>query len=316
MLGMNDPAGMMISFAQAINRYTEHTARVVSYRSMYAHDYSYDLEVPRLGDDWDEIEMLLAESDIFHFHMLLDETYQLGPFQIGDFCEGKGLLYHHHGTYDHQCFLGQQALYRERYARTGKRAIVSTPDLLQYLPMASWQPNIIPIHDPAFLPRADQLTDQAKFKVVQAPTRKWYKNTEEFVPVCDELALQLDHFQYEVLSGFSFRECLARKRDAQASFDHMQGWFGIASLESLSHGLPTLAGLTDDVIDHIEGFTGSRGVPWRVVRNKEELHAELLTLYRDRDFAKEVGKSSRAFMEKYWTEQQVLAPLLGTYQAL
>ena len=73
MLGLNDPAGMMIAFANAINRYTEHRARSISLRTVYSVDFEYDLELPRIKDeDFSEIEHLLKTSDIFHFHMLMD----------------------------------------------------------------------------------------------------------------------------------------------------------------------------------------------------------------------------------------------------
>ena len=102
---------MMIAFSNAINRYTEHTARVITLRTAYANNYEYDIELPRLmaedGEDFSEVEHLLKTADIFHFHMLFDEQHQLGPFNIKDYIKGKGLLYHHHGTYDHQNFLAR-----------------------------------------------------------------------------------------------------------------------------------------------------------------------------------------------------------------
>ncbi|MCI5065982.1 glycosyltransferase family 1 protein [bacterium] len=315
MLGQNDPAGMMIAFAQAINRYTEHTARVISYRTMYAHGYDCDLELPCLGDDWGEVEFLLKDSDIFHFHMLLDESFQLGPFALKDFVSGKGVLYHHHGTYDHQCFLGRQEWYREEYARTGKRVVVSTPDLLEYLPTATWQPNIVPLSDPLFLPRAEESKSRERFHVVQAPTRKWHKNTDEFVRVCEELRKR-SNFSYEVLSDISHRECLSKKRGANASFDHMQGWFGIASLESLAQGVPTLAGMNEAVQSAVRAFAGEEELPWRMVYSEEDLKRELLFLMEDRAQASEIGRASRAFMERRWSEQRVLEPLLATYHEL
>lgn len=316
MLGLNDLAGMMIAFSQAINRFTEHTARVISYRTMYVQNYEADIELPKIDDDWDEVEELLRNADVFHFHMLLDETYQVGPFHLSDFVAGKALLYHHHGTYDHQCFLGQAAEYRKKYAEAKKRVLVSTPDLLLHLPMATWQPNIIPIGDPLLLPDHAHFVTDGPFRVVQAPTRKWHKNTAEFLAVCEQLASERDDFVFEVITGKSFEECLKSKRRAHASFDHMQGWFGIASLESLSQGVPTLAGLTEQVIGEVLDFTGATSHPWRIVRDSSELKNELTFLADERAEALAIGREARSFMERHWTEQQVLAPLLGVYSSL
>ncbi|MCB0324767.1 MAG: hypothetical protein KDD69_14390, partial [Bdellovibrionales bacterium] len=294
MIGQNDPAGMMIAFANAINRYTEHRARVISLRTMYALDLEYDIELPRIqNDDFGEVEHLLKTSDIFHFHMLMDERHQLGPLQIRDYISGKALLHHHHGTYDHQLFLATANEYAERYKQLGRRAIVATPDLLKLLPAATWQPNMVPLHDVDFLPRYDHLTDQAEVRVVQAPTRKWDKHTKEFRRVCERLLTRHPMLRYRIVEGLSHRECLKVKRSAHVSFDHMNGWFGIASLESLAQGVPTVAGLDDWNIRHIKEFTGASDLPWTIARDERQLEAALEALLVEPAKRLDLGQAAR-----------------------
>ncbi len=316
MIGQNDPAGMMVAFANAINRYSEHTARVISMRTVYSMDYEYDIELPRLNEDFSEVEHLLKTSDIFHFHMLMDENHQLGPLEIRNFIAGKKLLYHHHGTYDHQIFLALAEKYNEMYKSTGKRAIVSTPDLLQLLPAATWQPNLVPLRSLDFLPRADHLSAQDDIRIVQAPTRKWHKHTAEFQRVCARLEDEYPNVHSEILEGMTYRGCLKRKRGAHLVFDHMNGWFGISSLESLAHGIPTFAGLDPWCISHIQKFTGTEEIPWQVVRDEEQLESRFRQLIEDPAEREAVGSAGRRFMENYWTEQHALDVLLQTYQEL
>lgn len=315
MMGMNDPAGMMIAFARAINRYTEHRARVISIRTVYAMEYEHDIELPRLNEDFSEVEQLLRDSDVFHFHMLLDEDYELGPFLIRDFAKGKGLLHHHHGTYDHQCFLGKHQEYDERYRRLKRRAIVSTPDLLKLLPVATWQPNIVPLDDPDFQPSFSQHAADGPVRVVQAPTRKWHKHTAEFLRACERVGKRVS-IQAEILERLTYRACLQAKRSAHMVFDHMNGWFGVSSLESLCHGVPVIAGLDDWNISHIKDFSGTADVPWVVARTEAELEQQIERLALDAQERLRIGRASRAFMEQGWTEQQVLAPLLKVYSEL
>lgn len=316
MLGQNDPAGMMVAFANAINRYTEHSARAISMRTVYSLDFEYDIELPRLKEDFSEVEHLLKTSDIFHFHMLMDENYQLGPLEIRNYIKGKKLLYHHHGTYDHQMFLALADQYNEKYIKSKKRAIVATPDLLKLLPAATWQPNLVPIHNLDFLPRNDHLASSEEVHIAQAPTRKWHKHTKEFQAVCKRLEATYPNVRSHILEGKSYRECLKFKRGCHAVFDHMNGWFGISSLESLSHGIPTLAGLDKWCSSHIKDFTGAKTLPWRVVRDEVALEKELRSLIENPESRVEIGAESRLFMERYWTEQHALSVLLKTYESL
>ncbi|MCB0354144.1 MAG: hypothetical protein KDD64_11485 [Bdellovibrionales bacterium] len=315
MIGQNDPAGMMVTFANAINRYTEHTARILSYRTVYQNAYEYDIELPRLIDeDYDEIEWLLKTSDVFHFHMLLDETFQIGPLHLKDYVEGKKIVYHHHGTYDHQCFLGRVDQYRERYRTANSSVLVSTPDLLEHLPMAEWQPNLVPLYDVHYLPRADHLGEQEEIRIVQAPTRRWHKHTKEFLSVTSDLKSEYPNVSVSVLEGMSHIEVLKRKRRSHISFDHMNGWFGICSLESLAHGIPTIAGLDQHNREHIERFVDGATLPWIIARNEKELFERMKELVIDPERRVSLGAQSRAFMEERWDETRVVARLIEYYE--
>jgi glycosyltransferase involved in cell wall biosynthesis len=316
MIGQNDPAGMMIAFANALNRYTEHTARVISFRSLYAMDYEFDIELPRINEDFSEIEHLLKSSDVFHFHMLMDENYQIGPLQIKDYLKGKALLHHHHGTYDHQTFLALASDYNEKYKKLKRRAIVSTPDLLKLLPVATWQPNLVPLDDTDLQPRFDHQVAPKKLNIVQAPTRKWHKQTAEFLRACERLKFKYPQIDCKLLENMTYRQCLKAKRNSHICFDHMNGWFGISSLESLAQGVPVIAGLDDWNIQAIQEFTGVADIPWVVARNESELEVELEKLIKDDELRVSIGVRSRNYLESYWTEHHALSVLQRTYQEL
>ncbi|MCK5229996.1 MAG: glycosyltransferase [Desulfobulbaceae bacterium] len=96
----------------------------------------------------------------------------------------------------------------------------------------------------------------------------------------------------------------------------MRGWFGISSLESLAQGKPVIAGLDDWNIRCIKEFTGADELLWQVARNGEQLKEILADLIADPGKRLTIGKQSRAFMERHWTEQQALAVLLNVYEEL
>lgn len=314
MITDNDPAGMGIAFTNAINRYTEHTCRFITTAEKYGFDYEKDIHIPDIDDDdFDEVESLLKDADIFHFHVLRDENSHLGPLVIKDYVKGKKILHHHHGHPDY--ILNVQS-YNEKYRRLNRRVIVSTPDLLKIADNASWLPNLVPLNDVQFLPRFDSSLPQDVIKICQSPTRKYHKHTKEFKTVIQALKSRYPHIQEVIIEKIPYMECLRLKRTCHIVFDHMRGWFGIASLESLSQGKPVLAGLDDWNLRCIKSFTGADELPWVVARNEDQLQDCLDRLIRDPGLRDETGMGARRFMERYWTEQKVLEPLMEIYASL
>jgi glycosyltransferase involved in cell wall biosynthesis len=96
----------------------------------------------------------------------------------------------------------------------------------------------------------------------------------------------------------------------------MRGWFGIASLESLSHGKPVIAGLDEWNIRCIKDFTGAAALPWVIAGNVDQLRTKIEGLVKDGQLRKEIGTKSRRFMEDHWTERQALGILLEVYKDL
>ncbi len=315
MITDNDPAGMAIAFANAINRYTEHTCRLVTTGEKYGFDYEKDIHLPDIeDDDFGEVEQLLKDADIIHFHVLRDENSHLGPLVIRDYIKGKKILHHHHG---HPDYILNKDAYNEKYRRLGRKVIVSTPDLLKIAENATWIPNLVPLKDVQFMPLYDSFLSREPIKICQSPTRKYHKHTEEFKRVLDRLKREHgDLIQPVIIEKLPYFDCLALKRKCHIVFDHMRGWFGIASLESLSQGKPVIAGLDEWNIRCIEEFTGEMEVPWVVARTEQELQAAMDHLVRDGDARQQIGLKSRRFMERSWSERKVLDLIMGVYGSL
>lgn len=315
MITDNDPAGMAIAFANALNRYTEHECRLITTAEKYGFDYEKDIHLPDLvDDDFGEIEQLLRDSEIFHFHVLKDENSHLGPLVIRDYIKSKKILHHHHG---HPDYILNAKTYNEKYRRLNRKVVVSTPDLLKVAENATWLPNLVPLNDVQFLPRYDLALPQDVVKICQAPTRKFHKHTHEFKAAMQSLQQKYPGRVEQVIIELKpYMECLQIKKSCHIAFDHMRGWFGIASLESLSQGKPVIAGLDDWNIDCIKEFTGADELPWVVARNQEELKVQLEMLILDGEKRNDIGVTGRQFMEDRWSEHHVVKKLLEIYNAL
>ncbi len=314
MITANDPAGMAITFANAINRYTAHTARLITLDSKYRTAFETDIHLPDMaGDDFSEVESLLKTSDIFHFHIMADENMLLGPLLIRDYVKGKRVLHHHHG---HPNVIVNAGEFTKKYERLGRRTAVSTPDLLRVLPGSVWLPNLVPINDVQFMPWDGGEPAKDRIWVCQAPTRKFHKDSKTFIRVMGNIMSANPHVGLRMIENVSYFECLRIKRTLHIVFDHMQGHFGISSLESLSQGKPVIAGLDDWNIEQIKKFTGADHVPWVVARDEEQLHQKIIELVEDEALRLETGRKAREHMEKYWTEQHAIKVLLNLYEEL
>ena len=312
MIAINDPAGTAIAFTKAINKYTEHTCRLITKEIRYNFMFEKDLHLPWLDEEgWGEVEHLLKACDVFHFHMTADEHIELGDFRPLDYLKGKAVIHHHHG---HPDFRGNPEKYRKKYRRLNRKAVVSTPDLLKLLPEASWQPNLVPINDPDYLPVKEN--GGAEIQVCHAPTRKDLKNTAEFLSVMEGLEEKVPNLSCHLIENTSHRECLRIKQQCQIHFDHMQGYFGVSSLESLSQGKPVIAGLDEWNQSHIREMTGSSMLPWVIVQNTEELERSIERLVADPGMRGQVGDQSRVFMDAYWNERVMVNRLVDIYKKI
>jgi hypothetical protein len=194
---------------------------------------------------------------------------------------------------------------------------VSTPDLLKVAENATWLPNLVPINDVQFLPRYDRSLPQDVIRICQAPTRKYHKHTKEFRAAVDALLRKYpEKIQPVVIELVPYLKCLQIKRTCHIVFDHMRGWFGISSLESLSQGKPVIAGLDDWNIRCIKEFTGADEIPWVTAHNIEQLIHEIERLILDYDLRNIIGQKSRSFMETCWTEKHVLDKMQEIYATL
>lgn len=314
MMAVNDPAGTAIQFAKAVNRHSGHTVRLVTLETRYTHSWEKDLHVPDLGPDGlEEIRILMEEADVFHFHMTCDEHQPFGPFLPADFIKGKAVVHHHHGHHD---FRSNPESFRAKYRELGRtNLLVSTPDLMRLLPEARWQPNLVPVDDPLLKPMAGRFDDRERLRVCHSPTRKDLKNTDEFLAAVANLKRDGVRLDVDLIDDVPNDECLTRKRRCHVLFDHMQGYYGVSSLEGLSQGVAVIAGLNDWNRERVAEFSGTDDLPWVLAYDQPTLEARLRELERDRDLCEAVGRKGRAFMVERWSDARVASHLVEFYES-
>lgn len=315
MMAINDPAGTAIQFAKAVNRHSGHTVRLITLETRYTHSWEKDLHVPDLGPDGiEEMGILMKEADVFHFHMTCDEHQPFGPFLPADFLNGKGVVHHHHGHHD---FRSNPESFHAKYRELGRtNLLVSTPDLMHLLPEARWQPNLVPVDDLLLKPMPGRFDDRERLRVCHSPTRKDLKNTDEFLAAVANLKKEGIRLDVDLIDDVPNDECLTRKRRCHVLFDHMQGYYGVSSLEGLSQGVAVIAGLNDWNRERMAEFAGTDDLPWVLAYDQASLEDRLRELDRDRALCEAVGRKSRAFMEERWSDARVATHLVDFYESL
>ncbi len=313
MIAVNDPAGTGIAFCRAVNRQGRHHCRLATLETRYTHAWGKDIHLPDLdAQGLAELEQLLKTGDVLHFHMTADEHVRLGPFLPADYLAGKAVVHHEHGHHD---FRSDPERFRAKYRALGrKNLLVSTPDLLRLMPEARWQPNLVPEAEPLFRPVAREWS--GPLRVAHSPTRKDLKNTDDLLAVVDELAQSGVDVRLDLIDDVPNYECLARKQQAHVLFDHMQGYYGVSSLEGLSQGLAVIAGLDEWNRAHVAEFAGTRELPWVLAHGRDELALRLRELAGDLERCREIGAASRRFVEDCWSEAKVAARLADFWDAL
>lgn len=315
MMAVNDPAGTGIGFCRAVNRLGRHTCRMVTLETRYTHSWPKDLHVPDLDrDGLAELERLLKTSDVFHFHMTADEHLRLGPFSPKDYLPGKAIVHHEHGHHD---FRSNPELFREKYRSLGRKSLlVSTPDLKRMMPEARWQPNLVHQDAPTLRPVKRVWT--GPLRLAHSPTRKDLKNTDELLAVVGGLRAEGLGLELDLIDNVPHGECLERKGACHALFDHMQGYYGVSSLEGLSQGLAVVAGLDDWNLAHVAEFAGvpQAELPWLLAHDAQGLDLCLRALAADLDHCRAVGEASRRFVERSWSEAKVAGQLCDFWDTL
>ena len=315
MIAVNDPAGTGIAFCRAVNRLGRHSCRIVTLETRYTHSWPKDIHVPDLDSaGLAELERLLKTSDVLHFHMTADETLRLGPFLPADYLTGKAVVHHEHGHHD---FRSDPEHFRAKYRSLGrKHLLVSTPDLQRMMPEARWQPNLVHHNDELLRPAMRDWS--GALKVAHSPTRKDLKNTDDLLAVVEQIRLEAPGLELDLIDNVPHSQCLARKREAHVLFDHMQGYYGVSSLEGLSQGLAVIAGLNAWNCAFVAGFAGvpEAALPWVLAESSEDLARCLRFLAADMDRCRALGEASRRFVEACWSEEKVAGYLCDFWDAL
>lgn len=337
-LTTTDPAGAAYAMAQAVNSHTPHRARVITTHRIEA--FAFPTDIHYIFDGGDEVSALMEQADVLHLHKV-DPDFKVEvnmkksgiqrSFVVKDLLKAfpqKKVVYHIHGhPYERESFKENA----ENYKRLGGKVLASTPDLEEmyrpYYDQVFYFPNIVPINDILYLPRpTDKMIPMAdgveRLFVVQTPTHAILKNCHVIETAVRNVGERLKlPVVYHKIWGKTREEALRHKRHGHVVFDHIEGYYGLSSLEGLSMGKPVIAGLSEYTMNAIRKFFNlpdnpADPLPWIIARDPQEVEQALQTLLADDALRAHIGQQSRKFMEEVWSDRALGQRLAAFYASL
>lgn len=276
-------------------------ARLISEDRAYGNRrYPHDVLI---GGDRDLIAHLLEEADLVHYHNWWrhGELFQRHPWAWELVRDKPSVIqFHSPRAPSHEEQLREPSLVK---------LVVAQFHVRQY-PECIPVPNAVPIDDPLHRPL-------------------WVENDPPLViytpPICDgegwydkgfpqTMAVLERGFRHRMVTDSPWEEVMRLRQGCDIAIDEVvTGGYHMCSLEALSQGLATVAGLDALTIDALERVTGTREHPWIVAR-PETLERELRKLVEDAGYRQAKRREARAWMERYWSPQAVAQRYVEVYE--
>ncbi|HCS61199.1 MAG TPA: hypothetical protein DIW46_07365 [Microbacterium sp.] len=249
-------------------------------RSLFGRKFDRDLhrEVQALQDRGVAVAMIAHGTDV-RLPGRHAELSALSPYRDKDWYFGKEAR--------------DAARNVELLATLDVPVFVSTPDLIDFVPNASWCPVVI---DPTTWERVEHVERTGPLRVVHAPTNPRIKGTHLIEPVLERLQSE-GVIEYRRITGVPHSEMPGVFAETDIVLDQFRlGSYGVAACEAMASGCVTIGHLDSWVRDRVKAETGHHAP--LVEASPDTLEATLRVLAADEYQRGDVAQRSRAFVRE------------------
>jgi hypothetical protein len=308
-----DICGISQTLSNAVNQYTKHNSRVLV-NTLSVRQIPYDL-VWGMNCHERELREAIEWADILHFNDYPPDTLSFGNVRWADYWDDKKIVITEHGS-----ALRLREDIQHEIDRDGYKLLITMPILFDYVDdekcRTEWLPFPIPTEDPQYMPLDTELK-YPHFAICHAPgePHRWaIKDTEFFMKACESINLiKPGLVKIELLTRTPWEEAIRIKQKCHVSFDHMQGYYGVNTAESMAMGIPSIANLNYEYELHARERYGKE-LPI-VKADRVTLQKTLLGLRQDYELTMEIGKQSRDYAIKvHDLRTAVLPQLIHAYE--
>lgn len=151
---------------------------------------------------------------------------------------------------------------------------------------------------------------EGALSVVHAPSDPRVCQTEAFLSICHDLGVTV-----ETVRGVSHEECLRRKAQHPAGFDHVRGAFSINSLENAGLGLVNLVGVSAQARRWLREHYDTE-LPWPAIESMDDVADELARLKESVGYTREQQQKARQWSSEDWSPERTAMRVLDVYASL
>lgn len=311
---LTDLAGAPIRVSQAVNLLEDIEVRNVDlYKS---HKFDQDII---FSERKEEVYEICKKADIIHLYNYINlETNDFHPIDFKELQKkGKKIIQHFQST----------------PMLVSKKLGISTKEVIDYplpkiviaqyperfFPNAKVVPNIVPQDnelyklnnikediDMIFAPSWDRSAWESRWDTKGLPETKIILNKMN----------KKYKYNSKILRGIPLKEVMEFKKRSKLILDEMvTGSYHLSALEGLCLEKPVLTYLDNRVDKVIKHISGSSSIPFVNIRF-EELEKTSLELLNDESTRKEIGKSSREWIDYYWQDKKLAQQFKKVYEDL
>jgi len=298
---------------EALKKFSDFNVSLIDLRKLdiYPQDIVFEEDVQKAIE-------LFNKADIIHFHHYIDlDTDEFHPVNFRKLKDNGTVLLRHYRT--NPSFTAKSAKVDiKNIFDNSIPTIVVGQYMERFYPEARVVPNIIPENDPLYVPN-----DGISRGIFFAPTFKhsaWMERWE--TKAAPELKMTLEHlkkYKNAKINTFNFKplkDALKIKQSSEIVIDDLiTGSYHISSLEGLSMGKPVLSYLDERTKFVLNELSGSNECPLINVRF-EDAYEILSFLLDNKNISKEIGKKSREWFEKHWSEKILVNHYIKIYEDL
>jgi len=201
---------------------------------------------------------------------------------------------------------------QERFARYGFECLIPGPELVAYVQRDLF-PSLFKTEAGLILSEFDpEYPDPTRRRPVVAhmPSRLMAKGTPSVLRAIEQLKARYD-FEFKLIHGVPHAEALTMVRHSDIMLDQfVVGSFGIAAVEAMALGKPVLCYIKPSLLSKLPP-----DLPI-INANQDDLVEVLGSLLEDGQRRHEIGRQSRAYVEKYHDAHPIARQLVAIYQEL
>lgn len=307
-LSVEDMAGAGYCLSHALNKTGKHQSVALRMANNY-------INYPTMCDakyyNKEAIQKIIQSADVLVFHTAILPYMSAFNLTAEGLTTKKCLLYFHGTDCRHY---GKTIVKQAQEHLCDFEILVSTPDLLEYMPEAVWMPvarSFTEIKDKYTLQPSDLKAlkalkaEQIKVTVGHAPTNTERKGSDLFLKIITEL-IQADPLnEYQVIQNMSWDSCLRALSNVDIYFDqHIVGAYGLASVEAAIFKAAVFCKLSSNVLDIMKAETGMCN-PFIQWETEDELRERSFLLVKDAKSRERFGKIAFDYCKAVHDEQPV-----------